>query len=83
MRGFVWDLRFTAELSEERTRGSAVGGFNLAGSLGFAIGPIFGAWAYAAQGFGFAFALCGAFEVMLAIFAWFWLRDWPAPEAEA
>ncbi len=66
----------TSQLSDERMRGSAVGGFNLAGSLGFAIGPIFGAWAFAARGFGFAFALCGLFEVLLALAAWWWLRGW-------
>ncbi len=64
----------TARLSDERTRGSAVGGFNLAGSLGFAIGPILGAWAYATKGFPFAFALCGGFEVLLGLFAWWYLR---------
>ncbi len=66
----------TSQLSTDRTRGSAVGGFNLAGSLGFAIGPILGAWAYATEGFAFAFALCGGFEVLLAALAWWWLRDW-------
>ncbi len=66
----------TSQLSDQRTRGSAVGGFNLAGSLGFAIGPILGALAYAKGGFAFAFALCGAAEVLLAIGAWLWLRNW-------
>ncbi len=66
----------TSQLSDQRMRGSAVGGFNLAGSFGFAIGPIFGAWAFAAGGFGFAFALCGLFEVLLALVAWWWLRGW-------
>ena len=71
----------TSALSDSTTRGSAVGGFNLAGSLGFAIGPILGAWAYATEGFGFAFALSGAFEVALGIAAWWWLRGWrPATE---
>lgn len=73
----------TAELSEERMRGSAVGGFNLAGSLGFAIGPILGAWAYAREGFAYAFALCGAFEVALAILAWIWLRKWAPAEVDS
>ncbi len=66
----------TSQLSDARTRGSAVGGFNLAGSLGFAIGPILGAWAFTAGGFGFAFALSGAAEVLLGLAAWRWLRGW-------
>ena len=56
-----------------------MGGFNLAGSLGFAIGPLLGAWAYAARGFGFAFALCGVFEIVLALAAatWWFARGRP------
>jgi len=72
-------ILLTAQLSNEGTRGSAVGGFNLAGSLGFALGPLMGAWAYAAKGFGFAFALCGASEVLLALIAWRVFRDWEEP----
>ena len=60
-------ILLTRQLSDPSTRGSAMGGFNLAGSLGFAIGPLLGAWAYVARGFGFAFALCGAFEIALAV----------------
>ncbi|MDH3403371.1 MAG: MFS transporter [Acidobacteriota bacterium] len=70
-------MLLTARLAAPSTRGSAIGGFNLAGSLGFAVGPLLGAWAYAAYGFGFAFALCGAFEVALALGAagwWLWRR---------
>ncbi len=71
-------LMLTAQLAAPGTRASAIGGFNLAGSLGFAVGPLVGAWAYAEHGFGFAFALCGAFEVVLALGAavW-WLRYRP------
>jgi MFS family permease len=46
-----------------------MGGFNLAGSLGFAIGPIVGAWAHAAKGFGFAFVVAGAIEVAAVLLA--------------
>ena len=60
-------ITLTGELSDPRTRGSAMGGFNLAGSVGFAIGPIVGVWAYKAYGFGFAFVLAGALEVMTAV----------------
>ncbi len=60
-------ITLTAQLSDPRTRGSAMGGFNLAGSVGFAIGPIVGVWAFKAYGFGFAFALAGALEVLVAV----------------
>ncbi len=60
-------ITLTAQLSDPRTRGSAMGGFNLAGSVGFAIGPLAGVWAYKAHGFGFAFVLAGALEVLAAI----------------
>jgi len=73
-------ILLTSQLSNERTRGSAVGGFNLAGSLGFALGPLMGAWAYSAKGFGFAFALCGASEVLLGLIAWRVFRDWEPPD---
>jgi DHA1 family tetracycline resistance protein-like MFS transporter len=57
-------IMLTAQLSDARTRGSAMGGFNLAGSLGFAIGPVVGAWAHGAGGFGLAFIVAGAFELI-------------------
>lgn len=60
-------ITLTAQLSDPRTRGSAMGGFNLAGSVGFAIGPIAGVWAYKAYGFGFAFVLAGGLEVLAAL----------------
>jgi len=71
-------MLLTAQLAAPENRASAMGGFNLAGSLGFAVGPLVGAWAYAARGFGFAFALCGVFEILLAVGAaiW-WLRRSP------
>ncbi len=60
-------ITLTAQLSDPHTRGSAMGAFNLAGSVGFAIGPIVGVWAFKAYGFGFAFVLAGALEVLAAI----------------
>ena len=60
-------ILLTSLLSDPRARGSAMGGFNLAGSLGFAIGPIVGAWAYSARGFGFAFVVVGVLEILLAV----------------
>lgn len=65
-------MLLTAQLTAPENRASAMGGFNLAGSLGFAIGPLLGAWAYAARGFGFAFAMCGVFEIVLAVAAAIW-----------
>jgi MFS family permease len=59
----------TAELSDPLSRGSAMGGFNLAGSLGFTVGPLAGAWAFEAGGYGFAFALAGGLEVAAALLA--------------
>jgi len=38
-------LALTAEWTAPATRASAIAGFNLAGSLGFALGPMAGAWA--------------------------------------
>ncbi len=69
-------ILLTAQMSDPLTRGSAMGGFNLAGSLGFAIGPLVGAWAYAAGGFGFAFALVGAVEIALALGAALIIMRW-------
>jgi MFS family permease len=60
-------LTLTGDLSDARTRGSAMGGFNLAGSLGFALGPVVGAWAQEAAGFGFAFVLAGALEIAVVL----------------
>ncbi|MEE8526125.1 MAG: MFS transporter [Thermoanaerobaculia bacterium] len=66
----------TAELSDPATRGSAMGGFNLAGSVGFAIGPVVGVWAYQTWGYGFAFVLAGVLEILVAVVAigllWRW-----------
>jgi MFS family permease len=60
-------LTLTGELSDARTRGSAMGGFNLAGSLGFALGPVVGAWAQERAGFGFAFVVAGALEITVVL----------------
>ena len=60
-------ITLTAQLSDPRTRGSAMGGFNLAGSIGFAVGPIVGVWAFKAHGYGFAFVLAGALEILAAL----------------
>lgn len=69
-------ILLTSQLADPRTRGSAMGGFNLAGSLGFALGPLLGGWAYAARGFAFAFVVCGLLEIALAVAAGLALRRW-------
>ncbi len=72
-------LTLVAQFSGSHIRGSAMGGFNLAGSIGFAIGPIVGVWAYKAHGYGFAFVLAGALEVLAAVVGgamlWRWSRS--------
>lgn len=64
----------TAQLSDARTRGSAMGGFNLAGSLGFAIGPLAGAAFFEAGGAGAAFVSSGVLELLTALAGWRVLR---------
>ncbi len=76
-------ILLTAQWSDRRTRGSAMGGFNLAGSLGFTIGPVLGAWAYEAFGFGAAFVVCGVLEILLAGVAWGILRRWRDADSAA
>ena len=43
-------LALTAEWTAPETRASALAGFNVAGSLGFALGPVAGAWAHQSVG---------------------------------
>ncbi len=47
--------------------------------MGFAIGPIAGVWVYKVYGFGVAFVLAGALEVLAAITGgavlWWWKRS--------
>jgi MFS transporter, DHA1 family, tetracycline resistance protein len=57
-------LVLTAELSEPATRGSAMGGFNLAGSVGFAVGPVAGIAIGERYGTGAAFISAGSLEVL-------------------
>lgn len=70
-------LALTAEWTAPETRASALAGFNVAGSIGFALGPIAGAWAHrtldAAGSFTAAFdlaagaALAGAIAATVAL----------------
>ncbi len=76
-------ITLTARYSNEATRGVAMGGFNLAGSLGFAFGPLVGAWAFTAHGYGFAFVVSGALEILAVILGLLFLVRWRAPAANA
>ena len=57
-------LALTAEWTAPETRASALAGFNVAGSLGFALGPIAGAWAHRTLGAGSSFT--AAFDLAAA-----------------
>ncbi len=69
-------LALTAEWTAPETRASALAGFNVAGSLGFALGPVAGAWAHRSLGEGQSFtaafdlaaatALAGALAAVIA-----------------
>jgi MFS family permease len=66
-------LSLTAEWSTAETRASAIAAFNFAGSLGFALGPVAGARAAEAGGYGAAFELGGGVAVagaLAATIAW-------------
>ena len=58
-------LALTAEWTAPETRASALAGFNVAGSLGFALGPVAGAWAHRAVG-GEAGSFTAAFDLAAA-----------------
>lgn len=73
-------ILLTAQLSEPETRGSAMGGFNLAGSLGFVIGPLVGVWVFERAGFGVAFVVSGALEILLVLVAGAFLLRWTSQD---
>lgn len=60
-------IALTSMYSEPSTRGTAMGAFNFAGSLGFAIGPLVGVWMYTLSGYPNAFVLSGTMEILLAL----------------
>ncbi len=62
-------IALTGHWSHEETRGAAMGGFNLAGSAGFAVGPVAGALIYERLGAGPAFVLAGAVELAACLVA--------------
>ena len=53
-------MALTAEWTAPESRASALAGFNVAGSLGFALGPIAGVWAQHAIGYKASFDLAAA-----------------------
>ncbi len=57
-------LALTAAWSPPEARASAFAGFNFAGSLGFALGPLFGVWVAGAGGYPAAFAAAGAIAIV-------------------
>lgn len=74
-------MSLVGQWSERETRASAMGGFNLAGSLGFAIGPLVGHRIYQVGGFGAAFVASGVLEILVAIVALVLVRRWRSAPA--
>ncbi len=74
---FVPSLVLTTDLSRPEVRGTAMGAFNAAGSLGFVLGPVTGAWisqTVAAQadwhsGYQMAFVVAGLSEICCVMVA--------------
>lgn len=60
-------ITLTAQYSTPQTRGTAMGAFNFAGSLGFVVGPLIGGWLYERSGYGAAFLFSGTMEILLAL----------------
>jgi MFS family permease len=75
---FVPSLLLTVEALPESVRTTSMGAFNAAGSLGFIVGPVTGglvSQSVAASfgwpaGYSAAFAVAGAFEILLGLGAW-------------
>ena len=66
-------MTLTGQWSDPETRGVAMGGFNLSGSLGFAVGPLVGNKLFELGGFGTAFVVGGVLEMVVALFALVWI----------
>lgn len=76
-------IALTAQLSDASIRGSAMGGFNLAGSLGFAVGPLVGEWVYESWGYGSVFITGGVLEIVAAAAAAVLFTRWAVWGGEA
>lgn len=75
-------MMLTAQLADRESHGLAMGGFNVAGSIGFALGPLAGAWIHQHGGFGIAFGLAGALEITTAVICAVWLGVRRPPSRE-
>lgn len=72
---FAPNLAMCRDLSSEEQKGSAFAGYNVAGSLGFAVGPLLGGSIYAwlitsndqLEAFRQTFVIAGSFEILCAI----------------
>jgi len=62
-------MALVTDLADERTRGAAMGGFNVFGSLGFLGGFVIGATVAASYGFKAAFFVVGVAEIAIAVVA--------------
>ena len=71
-------ITLTSFYSTDRTRATAMGAFNFAGSLGFAIGPLVGGWLYGRSGYEAAFLFSGAIEILVALTAGAIIARWAA-----
>ncbi len=82
---FPPSITLVGRYSTTETRGAAMGLFNLAGSLGFATGPLVGSWALAWRGYAATFVVGGGLEIAIALatIAWLWLLKRENPEARA
>ena len=71
---FPPSIALVGRYSSPDRRGAAMGLFNLAGSLGFAAGPLVGSWALAWRGYAATFMIGGGLEMALALStaAWVW-----------
>lgn len=69
---FPPSIALVGRYSSVRRRGAAMGMFNLAGSLGFAIGPLVGSWALAWRGYAATFVIGGGLEIAIAVTTGVW-----------
>jgi MFS family permease len=60
-------IALAGDLAPKDKRGSSLGGFNVFGSLGFAVGPFVGGFLAETFGYTVAFAVGGLSEVVVAL----------------
>lgn len=66
----------SGDLAPRASKGAAIGGFNLSGSLGFALGPAVAGMVAQSQGFSAAFLLAGASVLLFLALAVALLKLW-------